>query len=153
MFRNLLAATLSLALALPMTTAPAHADNRDIAKVLGGLAALYILKEALDRDRDRGARVVQPTPPRYVAPRPHPPRRTPPRRDVRLLPEQCYITVPTDRGRYTGYGARCMQNAVARPGLLPPNCIRQVRAHRGPRNLYDPRCMALEGWSVRTARR
>ena len=55
MTRPILAAILSAALALPATVTPAAADSRDVARVLGGLAVLYILKEAIERDRARAA--------------------------------------------------------------------------------------------------
>ncbi|WP_298437492.1 hypothetical protein [uncultured Jannaschia sp.] len=175
MIRILTAAILSAAIALPATTAPARADAEDVAKVLGGLAALYILKEAVERNRERRAAPVARAPvhqPEYYSHRhsglgahshrtgtdhtrahPHRDRPRQDRRNVRVLPEQCYVTLRTDRGLVSGYGARCMQNAVARPGALPPQCIRQLRTDRGPRNIYGPRCLARDGWSPRTARR
>lgn len=177
MTRPLLAAILSVALALPATVTPAAADARDVAKVLGGLAAIYLLKEAIDRNRERDraraeaanrARVHQPR--HYTHShgrsgththrlgidhtRAHPrPRPQGDRRDVKLLPDRCFRRFETPRGSIDGYGARCMQNAVARPGLLPPQCIEQVRTDRGPRNLYSARCLRRDGWAPRTARR
>ncbi|MEM7490923.1 MAG: hypothetical protein AAF390_17545 [Pseudomonadota bacterium] len=178
MFRSILAATLSLALALPAATTPARADvdAEDVAKVLGGLAALYVLSRTLDnRTTRRNERVVAPVrrAPIYGQPTYTQPIRRAPvhsarpilrqdrhhrrddrfHRDVRLLPDQCYREVDTRRGIVAGYGARCMQNRVARPGLLPPGCIVQVRTDRGTRNLYEPRCLRQAGWSPRTARR
>ncbi|MEM8824012.1 MAG: hypothetical protein AAGF30_10420 [Pseudomonadota bacterium] len=165
MFRSFLAATLSVALALPAVTAPAHAnpDAEDIAKVLGGLAALYVLSRALENRNVQNNRVIAPVrrAPVYTAPTRHRDlnrgRIHHPRdrfdRNVRIIPDSCYREVDTRRGVVAGYGARCMQNRVARPGILPPQCIRQVQTVRGPRNLYSPRCLRQQGWSPRTARR
>ena len=72
---------------------------------------------------------------------------------MKILPERCFRSFETRRGTVRGYGARCMQNAVARPGLLPPQCIEQIRTVRGPRNLYRARCLRRDGWAPRTARR
>ncbi|MEM7643333.1 MAG: hypothetical protein AAF366_12480 [Pseudomonadota bacterium] len=202
MFRPILAATLSLALAFPAAH-PAMADDaEDVAKVLGGLAALYILSQAINTQSDRRAEPVRRvesvrrapvfTPTirqrqqgnlhwngRYWEQRPtirqlqegrlrreghdwvqrptirqQHRHRQDLRRDVRILPDSCYREFDTRRGVVAGYGARCMQNRVARPGILPPQCIRQVRTDRdGTRNLYGPRCLRQQGWSPRTARR
>ncbi|SDY37575.1 hypothetical protein SAMN05444004_101282 [Jannaschia faecimaris] len=159
MFRTILAATLSAAIALPLTTAPATAHDIGYAHrhdrgsnagpaiaILGGLAALYLLKRQSDRRDDK----------RRAAPAPV--RRDdiyrPPRRDSRrVLPDNCFRRLETRRGEVRGYGARCMQRSVARPGSLPPECIRQVRTDRGTRNLYTARCMRRAGWTSRTARR
>ncbi|MEM7711741.1 MAG: hypothetical protein AAF264_13550 [Pseudomonadota bacterium] len=169
MIRSILAATLSLALALPAAPPARAADAEDLAKIVGGLAALYVLKEVIENQRRtdnrigtvRRAPVYQPPirrPHVYNAPvhSDRPVRRQHDRfgrHDVRLLPDRCYREVETRRGVVAGYGARCLQNRVARPGLLPPDCVRQVRTDRGLRNLYGPRCLRQQGWSPRTARR
>ena len=158
MMRQILVAALSLGLALPAMTAPARADSRDVARIVGGLAALYILKEAIERNRDRNTPVQRSHAPPPVefhpqrTPRRHD-RDRPRHRDVRVLPDQCYDTIRTYRGHVSGYRARCTQNAVARPGLLPPECIAQVRTNRGPRNFYDAQCLRRQGWTSRAARR
>ncbi|CTQ49225.1 hypothetical protein [Jannaschia donghaensis] len=167
MFRTILAAALTAAFALPTLTAPAiaheqgyaHSHVRDgngraAVAVIGGLAALYLLKRQADKRDDRREE-------RRAAPlrrdrdgRPVWTGRD--RRDdrqVRVLPANCYRTFDTRRGPVRGYGARCMQRTVARPGSLPPQCITQIRTDRGTRNLYDARCMRRAGWTSRTARR
>ncbi|MEL6586895.1 MAG: hypothetical protein AAFY65_01585 [Pseudomonadota bacterium] len=165
MVRSLLAATLALALALPAATTPVRADAEDAARVVGGLVALYVLKEALERRQDRKeVRRVAPSTRHHNTVRRH--SHIQPRhrqggarhrdrvRDVRIIPSTCRRNVTLNNGRaVTAYGARCMQNRVARPGILPPNCIRRVSTHRGQRNVYGPRCLARNGWSERHARR
>ncbi|WP_179381093.1 hypothetical protein [Jannaschia marina] len=144
MFRTLLAALLSVSLALPVLTAPAaahqtgyaHRHDRDnngrAIAIIGGLAALYLLKRHADRREEK---------------------RDDRRARQKVLPDRCFRTFDTRRGVVRGYGARCMQRHVARPGSLPPQCIRQVRTDRGTRNLYTPRCMRRAGWTSRAARR
>lgn len=176
MFRSILAATLSIGLALPAATPAQAGDAEDVAKIVGGIAALYILSQALENRNDRNVRRVAPVqraqtysphvrlrePERFLhqrerrgiitSTRPHQrPDRF--RHDVRLIPDQCYREIDTRRGVVAGYSARCMQNRVARPGILPSQCISQVRTDRGIRNLYGPRCLRQQGWSPRTARR
>lgn len=156
MFKSLIAATLALALALPATTNPARADAEDAVKVIGGLVALYALKEALDNRRERRQAPVvtrQHTPPQATIRR-STPRHAQPHRDVRIIPSQCRRDVTLANGRTrTAYGARCMQNRVARPGTLPPSCIRQFQTPRGTRNVYGARCLQQNGWAERHARR
>ena len=74
-------------------------------------------------------------------------------REVRILPDQCYDAVRTSIGPVAGYDATCMQNAVARPGTLPPHCIRRIDTETDPKALYAARCLEAEGWTPRTARR
>ncbi|GIT91496.1 hypothetical protein JANAI62_19530 [Jannaschia pagri] len=171
MFRQLSAAILSIALALPMTTAPARADAEDVAKVLGGLAALYVLKEAIDRRNDRRDHSAT----RNQTHRPgvhhhhrhrdgtwhrhsggnarhshdHA-RHTPPRHNNRVnrVPDRCARYLNTNRGQVLAYGARCMQRHVARPGSLPPQCIRRVNTDRGLRTVYGRGCLRREGWAM-----
>lgn len=186
MFRTLSAAFLSAALALPATTAPARAelDGRDLARILGGIATVYILKEAIEDRRERRDRRAAPVTrhaPRHsdrpvrrhythshgrfgahthrlgidharAHPRRHDGHRDRRRQEVRLIPQQCRRVLTTRTGPARGFGARCMQNAVARPGILPPDCLRRVETFHGTRYLYGGRCLRRNGWSHQTAR-
>ncbi|MEM9755244.1 MAG: hypothetical protein AAF914_04585 [Pseudomonadota bacterium] len=122
------ALVLSLAVALTgMTapTAPAHADD-DTARVLAGLAALFILGAAIEANSGDSPRVVH----------------TPPPRNLRVAPARCF----RDFGPVRGYLVRCTRNNVPRPALLPDRCIVRVQTQQGPRNLYVGRCLARNGW-------
>lgn len=171
MFRFPLAFALMLAVAVS-AGAPARADSRDVAKVIGGLVALYALKELLDEQREARAAPVQRREvaraprraPAAAAPRGAPPPSSPrphrrpetaalPGGDMLLLPDACRVTHRTASGAVDGYGARCMQNAVARPGQLPPDCIRRLDTPDGPEAVYAPRCLRDAGWTSRTALR
>ncbi|WP_308916187.1 hypothetical protein [Jannaschia sp. LMIT008] len=139
MIRTILTAILCTALALPATAQQQRPTGRDMAVVLGGLVALYALKETIDRRNDRKRA-------RREAARPEPRAH---RADRRLrAPDRCLRAHRTDRGVVRGYGARCMQDRVVGPGLLPPRCLRRLRTDRGRRAVYAPRCLHREGWRV-----
>ncbi|MEM9317690.1 MAG: hypothetical protein AAGA70_01640 [Pseudomonadota bacterium] len=134
MTKSFSAAALSLSLvlgavALPAT--PARANNaEDIAGILAGLAALYVIGRAIEQagDDDRNQTAHRPAPQ--------------PAQNLRTAPAQCF----RDFGAVRGYLARCMQNRVARPALLPTACLVRVNTDRGPRNLYTGRCLRQNGW-------
>ncbi|MEM9797702.1 MAG: hypothetical protein AAF919_14515 [Pseudomonadota bacterium] len=178
MIRSILAAVLSFAMSATAPATPVHADAKDVAKIVGGLAAIYAVSRLIEDQRRQGqvrrteqitrAPVYQP---RYE-PQPQPTRiRETPRTSpiywsdrpaprpfynpvtLRVLPEQCLRQFDTPDGLTTGYGAQCMQNAVVLPGSLPPNCLRRLNTSVGERTIYAPRCMGRNGWSTRTARR
>ncbi len=138
--KTLAAAVLSLAVAaggLTATATPARADTEDVLGVLAGLAALYAIGRVIHENRDRPQDVRSPG-------RPNPNAGHGPRR---VAPARCFRDGHDVHGNYyRGYGARCMQNNVRRPGALPPQCIRQVQTHRGWRNIYGGRCLAQNGW-------
>ncbi|MBF9035183.1 hypothetical protein HKCCE2091_13135 [Rhodobacterales bacterium HKCCE2091] len=123
--------------AVTAPAAPARADNEEIAGVIAGLAALFIIGRAIEQHNDRNQPVTRNVPPPLTH-RPHPPQP-----QVRLIaPARCY----RDFGTVRGYLAQCMQQNVARPGLLPPECITRVHTNHGPRNLFAGRCLARFGW-------
>lgn len=140
---TLSAAALSAVLALGAIgagTAPAQADSRDAAAVLGGIIALYALGRALDNG---GPRQVpsqnfhnpgHPAPPAHV---PHHPRQ-------RVAPAHCYREFQTNDGYFRGYSGRCLQRSV-QVGL-PDACAREYHTTRGPRLFFGGRCMAQNGW-------
>lgn len=163
MLRTILAATLSAALALPVLTAPASAHETGYGHrhdrgsnaapaiaVIGGLTALYLLKRHSDRRDDRRAAPVRRAAPLHRNDTFRAPRH---QQNARVLPDRCYRAFNTRRGQIGGYGARCLQRTVARPGSLPPQCITQVRTDRGLRNLYTARCLRRAGWTSRAATR
>lgn len=115
------------AISLPATPASAT-DAEDIAGILAGLAALYVIGRAIEEhnDRPRGGAHASP----------------PPQQNHRIAPAQCF----RDFGNARGYLMRCMQNNVSRPNLLPSQCLIHVNTNRGPRNLYRGRCLAQNGW-------
>lgn len=131
-FKTAAAALLSFTIATTSFTAPAQANGEDVAKVLGGLLLLYGISRALESDDVAVTRQVSP----------------PPRRNHRVIPQRCFREIRrTDGSLARGYGARCMQRHVSRPGLLPARCIRREHTVRGQRNFFRPRCLRREGWT------
>jgi hypothetical protein len=154
MIRSAIAALLALVLAQP---APA-VEAEDVAKIAAGLAALYLLGQAIERQgrddirpgRDVVARAPAPVDPLHRSDRP---RRRPAAQDIRLLPPTCRRDFEVAGDVLEGFDAACLQNRVARPGSLPPDCLRRVATSDGPRMIYGPHCLRAAGWSPRTARR
>lgn len=136
---------------LSVTATPARAENQNIAGILIGLGALYVVGRAIhDRRDERRGTAAAATPPAPVAP----PAQTSGQRgnghrnQALIAPAHCFVE-GNDRithQYFRGYRARCMQNTVARPGSLPPQCVTRVTTDRGPRNIYAGRCLAQNGW-------
>jgi len=145
--RTLSAATLSIALAMAAMTGsatPARADGSDAARILVGLIAIYGISRAIEMNNERRTTVSRN---QHVAPAR--PVITHPNRDqwnARVAPENCRVEFNTTVGLFRGYRARCMQQSVARPGILPPQCIEQFTTDRGNRSYYGGRCLAQNGW-------
>jgi hypothetical protein len=129
---------LTLALgALGGTAAPARADGQDVARILGGLVALYVIGRAIDEANARN------DPPRHAPP---PQAHRPPRPQPMVAPARCFIEGHDRNGYFRGYVRRCMQNNVAQPARLPDQCLRRVTTQRGDRLIYGGRCLARNGW-------
>ncbi|MEM1274235.1 MAG: hypothetical protein AAGF88_10485 [Pseudomonadota bacterium] len=136
--KPLSAMALSLSLAFGAVTvpaAPAHAvDAENVAGILAGLAALYVIGRAIDERNDRNDRSEPVTR--------HSGTIAPPAR-ARIAPARCF----RDFGAVRGYLMRCMQNHVPRPNLLPAECLVRINTDRGVRNLYTGRCLHRNGWT------
>src|SRR6056297_2093875 len=143
--RTLTAAGLALSLAIGAVGAsatPARANNDDAVAIIGGLIALYAIGQAI-QNNNRNVTVQRNYGHRpsggWAQPGQHRPRQL-------VAPARCFIQGRDNNGGYRGYVRRCMQNNVARPALLPQNCLRRVETQRGPRMIYGGRCLAQNGW-------
>lgn len=131
----------SLGLAAVAVPAPAQA-NDDVANIIAGLAALFIIGAAIEQHNDRDDRAratAQQTRPQQTRPQQ---QARPNRQADRVAPARCF----RETGGVRGYSRRCMQNHAARPELLPRGCLVQVNTDRGPRTLYAGRCLRQNGW-------
>ncbi len=140
---TLSAAALSAVLALGAigaSTAPAHADSRDAAAVLGGIIALYALGRALDNGNTRHV----PSQNYYNPARPAPQVHVPHRPNQMVAPAHCYREFQTRDGYFRGYSGPCLQRNVQFG--LPDACAREYRTDRGPQLFFGGRCMAQYGW-------
>ena len=127
MTKKLIATVLAASIALTSVSAlPAAAKPNDGAKILGGLAALYILSRVIkDNDRRRPAPApVQPT-----------------------VPNRCLKTFYTPKGAIRAYGAHCVAKQAPRLSL-PQQCKRRINTDYGRRNVYGPYCLRENGYRV-----
>ncbi|MDR5652375.1 hypothetical protein [Ruixingdingia sedimenti] len=144
-----LAAALAVALAgFTAAATPARADAKDVAKVVVGLGALYMIGRALDNGHRRDHR---PPPVYQPRPQPYPPHYRPPVVEPRppvhhrgpSLPGQCEIRVGGGHPVY--YNAHCLNQRGYDRRDLPQNCLRTLRLRDGDRLVYDGSCVANAG--------
>ena len=136
--RTLTVLGLCASLALGAVTAsatPARANNDDAVAIIGGLIALYAIGQAIQNSNGNV------TASRNFNHRPHRPNRL-------VAPSRCFIQGRDQNGPYRGFLRNCTRNNVARPALLPNNCLRRVETQRGTRNIFRARCLARNGWTV-----
>lgn len=157
MHRLSLSAIAAVSIILSTLHAPvAHADDRDLARLLAGIAALAIIGKAIHdrnddrqvtrnddryrpiphRDQSRGPQVITPRPlPQSVA--------------RKSLPRQCLRQVQTRNGNVRrAFGARCLDRNFRYSNQLPRQCARQVETQRGWRWMYGARCLRNNGYQI-----
>ncbi len=127
----IIAGATALSLAFAGVT-PAQADERDIARILAGIAAVAIIAKVIDDRRDRRAAVPAPPPP---------PRYDPLRAD-------CIVDVPTRRGDVRVLGSRCLQNNYRHFAALPQACQVELRGRHHRRSGYDIGCLRNAGFEI-----
>lgn len=127
----IIAGATALSLAFAGVT-PAQADERDIARLLAGIAAVAIIAKVIDDRRDRRAAVpVAPPRPRYD-----------------LLPADCIVDVPS-RGRDVRVlGSRCLQRNYRHFAALPQACEVNLRGHGNRRSGFDIGCLRNAGFEI-----
>ncbi len=130
--RNMIiAGATALSLAFAGVT-PAQADQRDIARLLAGIATVAIIAKVIDDRRDRRAAVPAPPPrPRYEA-----------------LPADCIVDVRT-RGRDVRVlGSRCLQRNYRDFNALPQACEIELRGRGNRRSGFDIGCLRNAGFEI-----
>ena len=155
------AAALTLA-GMTVAAAPARAGNDDLAKILLGATAIYIIGSAIENNNKNG---------RSQASRGYSDNNhgnsygnnhgnsydnsygQNGRRHARApeVPASCAIDT-RGRNRDTFYGARCLQ----RSGFnyrIPARCEVQVRGDHGRRTAYSGECMVRAGFELESTRR
>ena len=126
--------------------APARAGDRDLARVLAGLAALAIIGKAI-HDRNEKDRATQ----NYIAPRQQviTPRPLPNRVARKNLPAQCVREVHGNHGNTRRVlSARCLERNYRYSSELPRSCARQIETQRGWRWAYGARCLRHNGYQI-----
>ena len=139
--------SLALALALP---APALADGRkqdDLGRLLAAGVALFILGKAIEQSRRKPAPATPPVARNPVA-RPVIPVPGHGRPWVRaLVPHECYFELHRGAGTRGVYGRLCTEEVMARPGMLPQQCLQNVAVRHGQRaQVYDAQCLRRYGF-------
>lgn len=165
MTQKLLASVLALSLAFTgFAAVPARADN-DAAKLLAGIATVFIIGKAIQNKKDRDARATSNANNYTYNDRWNnnqgknyyeQPRRDQ-RRDkwkdqrrnhrAKILPSRC-LDRTWARGKWFHYyGARCLQR-FGKARSYPSECRREVRTDRGWRNVYGAHCLGRQGYRV-----
>lgn len=149
MHRKFIALICSMALVITATTTQARSNEMDVAKVLGGLAALAIvgtvIKDRNDRKKERRRQAtVQPLPPTpQITPRPLP-------TDVArfTLPRQCLRNVDNGWETTRIMGRKCLRKNFSYFDLLPENCRVRLNDGHKVRNGYRPKCLRRQGYAL-----
>ena len=147
--------TTGLAAAVALTgfaTAPAHADSRDVARALAGVAAVAIIAKAIDnnkkKDRDRltsrNYNNYNYNDGYYGQARPLPARVA-----RKALPQSCVMRAEDRRGRDVRVlDRRCLDSNFRYASSLPRSCAVDIRTNRGKRAAYDANCLSRQGYTI-----
>lgn len=84
-------------------------------------------------------------PPRYHQPKPRP---LPDRANRKLLPQECFRSFETRRGKVRMFGARCLQRNYKFVNRLPQSCEYIFSTKRGDRRGYEARCLRNNGFRL-----
>ncbi|GAA0296696.1 hypothetical protein [Rhodovulum strictum] len=135
----LLAASIALT---PVAAAPARAAD-DLAKILLGAAAVYVIVDKLESNRRSANRVETNQAAGWYGPRGHDRHR--------VIPASCVRSVDTRRGSERIVTERCLRNEGIR--RLPDRCEISVRGPRGSVDAYRLSCLQNAGYRVEGRRR
>ena len=132
---------------------PAFAGDRDgaraLAAILGVAAIGAILHEKNKKKKRKQVHHYQPkpsvTPPRY---QPTPPRPLPSRVNRKLLPQECFRSYDTHRGKVRMFGNRCLQRNFGFADRLPRHCLYVFDTPKGDRRGYEARCLRNQGYRL-----
>ena len=137
-----------------MTATPARADADDVAKVIVGFAALAMIANALDDDRDHAHRTHR-QPDRTYRHHDRDQRYKPvhdghyKRHQARKnLPAKCVRRHETSRGRVVFLGRMCLKNQYRHFGSLPKACKVQTNTYKGMRYGYQISCLRHKGYRL-----
>lgn len=137
MIRKFCTALIITALIIPMTTAPARA-NEDFNKFIAALTAFAILGIAAENATDH--KVAKK--PVYKPKKKHVHNN----RKHKYLPKNCFKTFNTSRGKATYLKPKCVNQNKKVAMSLPKQCARTVWTDAGKRVLYSPACLTNHGY-------
>ena len=126
-----------------ISAVPARAaDQDDVAKLLFGAAAIYMISRVVKDDKRHVGTTVPVTRPRPVEPRPLP-RRV---RRFDPIPTKCLKHHETRNGVVRMIGQSCLQKRYRHVSYLPQKCHFKVRTYDGKRAGYKPGCLRKNGF-------
>ncbi|WP_306114806.1 hypothetical protein [Roseovarius sp. MMSF_3305] len=167
MYRRFIATILATAVAITgLTAAPARADNDDLLKILGGVAAIAIIGAAIKeaRDDDKVSRNYP-----YYGHRPHKSHRKhrrhtyqgnrydnhgarplPKRVQRKLLPASCRVNARRNGQRFVGYSNWCLDRKFHYTNALPRECAVTARILRNNKRrlVYRSGCLGRYGYAA-----
>lgn len=175
MTRTLTASVLAVSIAFGgMTAAPAQAgSNKDIGRLIVGVAAIALIAKAVE-ENNRRRRVVASTrtaPLHYHAPKPpihiphapkpqpvylpvyqrpvhQPPVYLPPVAFKGFLPSECQFDVRRGEKSRSVYSKLCLSELMVRAELVPEVCEDRVTTSNGRRTqVYDSICLLERGYA------
>jgi hypothetical protein len=121
------------------TTGTAKAGNDDIAKILFGATALFIIGKAITDSDAQAAPIAKPRPPVVVKPKPRP-------RYSKALPAKCLRRHHTWDGRVRMMSGQCLRRNYEYAHRLPQSCRTRVYTDDGVRRGYQMRCLRDRGY-------
>ena len=162
MYRRFIATITAASIALTaLGSVPAFAGDRDteraIAAILGLAAIGAIIHSNNKEDKKQKQNYLhQPVkkhyapkpvyqPPRYHVPKPRP---LPQRAHRKLLPQECFRSYETYRGKVRMFGARCLNKHYDFAHRLPHECEYIFNTSRGDRRGYEARCLRDRGYRL-----
>ena len=152
MARKFIASVLTVAvLVTGFNAAPARAtDIRDLAGAAAGIAAVAIIANQLNKQRDRGDEVY--------SSRNSLGQILAPNRNAQQYGYggqqhghggQHFVKPRPLRGRaFNVLGQRCLENNFRGARNLPRSCAVDIQSHRGWRSAYDANCLSRSGYSI-----
>ncbi|MEP2532218.1 hypothetical protein [Shimia sp.] len=154
--RTFIAAVITAAMTLTgVSASSARAlTEDDVAKLMIGATALFILGKAIDDNKkSKPKAVIQPTrryePKHVTKPNTRNTGRANPHRRNLVLPVQCKRNFVTERGKHvTGFRRVCLNRSGVSVNHLPGGCERQVNTQRGWKTIYGANCMHRSGYRV-----
>ena len=163
MFKFLTAPVLAASIALTgFSTAPARANNDDVAGFVAGLAALAIIGIAINESQSNQKEKARKKSKKKKAERHRHQiekqqalarkkanaRLHAKKAHRKILPAQCLRVLETRNGTRRGFGARCLNRFGKSTAALPQYCKSTIRSRGQVRTLYMARCLKNAGFRM-----
>jgi hypothetical protein len=155
MFKFLTAPVLAASIALTgFSTAPARANNDDVAGFVAGLAALAIIgiaiNESQSNQKEKARKKSKKKRQNAIAIRSKKAnaRLHAKKAHRKIVPAQCLRVLETRNGTRRGFGARCLNRFGKSTAALPQYCKSTIRSRGQVRTLYMARCLKNAGFRM-----